>query len=76
MAEERWIGAHEFKQRCFRLLDRVALEGVTFIVTRGGRPVARIQPIGAPKDLRPTMGSVTLLSEKDEDCFATGEVWG
>ena len=43
---ENRIGAGEFKIQCLRLIDRVAEENAEFVVTRYGRPVARLVPYG------------------------------
>lgn len=44
---ENRIGAGEFKIQCLRLIDRVADEGTEFVVTRYGRPVAKLVPYDA-----------------------------
>ena len=46
--KETTIAASEFKAKCLRLLDEVA-EGATLVVTKHGKPVARVVPV-APKD--------------------------
>ena len=69
---ERSIPAGEFKQRCLALLDQVAESGVPLTVTKRGRPVARIVPIGEPEP--PLKGSVRILTDREEDLFSTGEV--
>jgi len=58
----RTVPAATFKAKCLALLDEVAATGVPLVVTKRGRPVARIEPIeaDAPKSLR---GSV--LRERD-----------
>lgn len=43
------VGAAEFKARCLELLDRVEEEGAEYVVTKHGRPVARVVPLGAPR---------------------------
>ncbi len=48
----REITATQFKARCLRLLDEVAETGETLIVTKHGRPVARVEPPLRPDDLR------------------------
>ncbi len=40
--DENTIGAGEFKARCLRLLDELGPEGL--VVTKRGRPVARVMP--------------------------------
>lgn len=39
------IGAGKFKAHCLALLDQVAREHETIIVTKRGKPVARLTPI-------------------------------
>ena len=39
------IPAGEFKARCLALLDRVARTGEPLIVTKRGRPVAKLVPV-------------------------------
>jgi len=53
-ANESTVSAAVFKARCLALLDRVARTGRTVVVTKRGRPVARVVPVdqGAPSDLR------------------------
>ncbi len=43
------FAASEFKAKCLRLLDEVAEEGKTLIITKRGRPVARVVPTCPPK---------------------------
>lgn len=66
------IRASEFKARCLALLDEVAETRRTLVVTKRGRPVARIVPLDAAVSL---MGSVTILVDDDELLFSTGETW-
>ncbi len=49
------IPAGEFKSRCLALLDDVAQTGRVLIVTKRGRPVAKVVPIDNPA---PIDGSV------------------
>ena len=48
----REISATQFKARCLRLLDEVAESGETLVITKHGRPVARVEPPLRPDDLR------------------------
>ena len=43
------IAAAKFKEQCLSILDRVGPEGV--IITKRGRPVAKLIPIGAESGL-------------------------
>lgn len=66
--------ASTFKARCLSLLDEVARTRTSIVVTKHGKPVARLVPMAdEPKS---TWGSVTLLAEDDEAYFSTGEPWG
>jgi prevent-host-death family protein len=69
---EQRIAAGEFKARCLALLDEVAARRTELVVTKHGRPVARVVPIAAPVS---TERSVTLLAQDDEEYFSTGEQW-
>ena len=64
--------ASTFKARCLAVLDDVAATHREIVITKHGRPIARLVPIvSAPT----TMGSVTLLAADDEAYFSTGEEW-
>lgn len=75
MSAERVIGATEFKARCLALIDRVAIDHVSVVITKRGRPVARLVAIDETPGGRETMGSVHLIAEGDADYFSTGEEW-
>lgn len=64
--------ASTFKARCLALLDEVEEHHTTIVVTKHGRPVAKLVPLDEPS---PTLGSVTLLADADDDYFTTGERW-
>lgn len=59
----RSVPATEFKARCLALLDEVAKNGQQLIVTKRGRPVARVVPVESPRSL---VGSVEFLVSDDE----------
>lgn len=67
----RRVPAGEFKARCLRLLDEVEATGRALVVTKRGRPVARVVPAQdeAPRSL---VGSVVF--ERDI-VSPTGERW-
>jgi prevent-host-death family protein len=60
---ERRISATKFKATCLALLDEVAATGETIVVTKHGRPVARVTAIEPPPSLE---GSVTFLVSDEE----------
>ncbi len=39
------IGAGEFKAKCLQLLDDVAAQRSTLVITKHGKPVAKLVPI-------------------------------
>lgn len=47
---------------------------VPVVVTKHGKPVAKVVPIEEPAGAT-TMGSVRLLADDDESYFSTGEAW-
>jgi len=55
MAKIRKIAAGEFKSKCLALLDEVSRTGETVIVTKRGKPVAKLTPVEPPPSL---IGSV------------------
>lgn len=71
--EEPSVPAGEFKQRCLALLDRVAETGMPIVVTKRGRPVARVVPIEPPAEA--LLGSIRVVTEIEEELYSTGESW-
>lgn len=66
--------ASRFKAECLAVLDQVDRLRISVVVTKHGRPIARVVPLG--DDLvRPTIGSVRLVAEEDEAYYSTGESW-
>lgn len=43
--KESTVQASEFKTHCLRLLDEVADNGRPIVITKRGRPVARLVPV-------------------------------
>ena len=65
------IGVAKFRQQCLALLDNLDAEGL--IVTKRGKPVARVIPYHQPcADL---IGSLRHKIKIRGDLFATGVVW-
>ena len=59
------IPAGEFKAKCLKLLDKVAEDRETLVITKHGRPVAEVVPIRSEqRDIVGSMkGSVTILGD-------------
>ena len=55
----RSIPAGEFKARCLAVLDRVDRTGEAVVVTKRGRPVAKVVPVESP-GVGTLNGSVTF----------------
>lgn len=69
---ERTISATQFKARCLSLLDEVAESGEDIVVTKRGRPVARLVPLAPAESLE---GSVTYLVSDEELIAPLYEDW-
>ena len=62
------VPAGEFKAKCLKLLDEVAETRKTLVITKRGKPVARVVPAENPKRtleeyLDKMKGSVTILGD-------------
>lgn len=60
---EATVSASQFKAECLAMLDRVAETHEPLIVTKRGRPVARISAVDPKPDLR---GSGRILVSDEE----------
>lgn len=67
------ISASQFKARCLALLDDVAESGTELVITKRGRPVAKVVPVEEPGDS--LLGSVTYLVDEDELLEPIDVVW-
>ncbi len=73
--QERTVMASTFKARCLALLDQVELDRVPLVITKRGRPIARLMPIEEAPRGRSTLGSVRLVAESDAAYYSTDEPW-
>lgn len=69
------VAASEFKAKCLRLLDRVEAEGETLVITKRGRPVAKIMPVSAPKRILRGSWKGLVTVKGDVVHFDTGQDW-
>lgn len=69
---QRTISASQFKAKCLALLDEVAENGQPLVVTKRGRPVARVVPVEQPRSL---VGSVKFLVSDKELIKPLWEDW-
>jgi prevent-host-death family protein len=47
LAMGKMIGAAEFKAHCLRILDEVERTGEPVTITKRGRPIGELRPVGA-----------------------------
>ena len=67
------IGAGDFKAKCLRLIDAVAEENRALIITKRGRPVARLVPMAPQKAL---FGAMAGSVQEETDIVApVSEDW-
>ena len=65
------IGAAKFKEQCLALLDRLDMEGI--VVTKHGRPVARVLPYD--RDCAVLIGSLKHKIKIRGELLTTGVRW-
>jgi prevent-host-death family protein len=65
------IAAAKFKEQCLALLDEVDPEGI--VITKRGRPVAKLTPITA--DSASLIGALAGKLEIRGDILSTGLEW-
>ena len=66
------LAAGKFKDICLKTLDEVARTKSTVVITKRGRPVAKLVPCG-PAPVRGDLAG-SILKEVG-DPFGTGETW-
>jgi prevent-host-death family protein len=66
------VTATYFKAHCLRLLDEVAESGEPLVVTKHGKPVARVAPPDVAADL---LGSATIHVADDDLIHASIGPW-
>jgi prevent-host-death family protein len=76
MADEgHHIAVSDFKARCLTLLEEVAVKHHILIITKYGKPIAKVSPIDHTKP--PLLGSWKGIVEVDGDLahFDTSDEW-
>jgi len=71
------IGATEFKARCLEIMDLVAEKRESYVITKRGRPVARLTPVerDSRKDIFGCMAHHTEVADGLERPLWTDEQW-
>ncbi|KAA0237735.1 MAG: type II toxin-antitoxin system Phd/YefM family antitoxin [Dehalococcoidia bacterium] len=69
------ISAAEFRAKCLTMLDAVDPEGI--LITKRGKPVARLVPVVGRGDHRHLIGIMRgeIVVDESDDLFETG-AWG
>ena len=66
----REMGAGEFKTRCLAIMDEVQARREPVVITKRGKPVAKLVPVDMPDGEDPIFGflkdKVTILGDPDE----------
>ena len=72
----RRVAISELKAHCLRLVDEVARRRREIIVTKRGKPIARVAPLDdvAPDDALTRLRGTVSGGDRVED-FDTGVVW-
>ena len=73
MSEPVHIAAGEFKTKCLKLLDEVERTGEGLVITKRGRPVARLVPMPGARDLFGALAGSVL--REDDIVSPIGEDW-
>lgn len=70
------IAAGEFKAKCLELMDQVKERHVEFVITKHGKPVAKLVPVAEPRrDIWGYMrGTVTILGDIIEPVIDPDEI--
>lgn len=66
------MAAGKFKDVCLQTLDEVAHHRTPVVITKRGRPVAKLVPIASVTPARSLTGSIVA---ETGDPFSTGESW-
>jgi prevent-host-death family protein len=66
------IAAGKFKDMCLKMLDDVARTKTAVVITKRGRPIARLVPFVGPTTRGSLVGSILKGAG---DPFGTGETW-
>ena len=66
------LAAGKFKDVCLQTLDEVARTRRPVVITKRGKPVAKLVPVSAPARTPTLAGSIVAESG---DPYSTGEGW-
>jgi prevent-host-death family protein len=73
---KRTMTAAKFRAECLQVLDTVASARTEVLVTKRGKPVARIVPVGKPPASRfGALRRVTTIVDASDDLLSAGDGW-
>ncbi len=55
------INAAEFRANCFKILDQVNATHAEVVITKRGRPIAKLVHVAVPREKDPLLGSMEGL---------------
>ena len=68
------IPAGQFKAKCLQLMDDVEKYHKVIVITKFGKPVAKLVPVNTPKP-KSVFGCMKGTIKIHGDIFSTGEKW-
>jgi prevent-host-death family protein len=73
---KRTMTAAKFRAECLQVLDTVASARTEVLVTKRGKPVARVVPVGEPPACRfGALRRVTTIVDASDDLLSAGDGW-
>ncbi len=72
---ETLVAASDFKARCLKILDDVDENGATIVITKHGRPVARVVPMGPTRKSLAGSWKGRLEITGDIVTFDSSDLW-
>jgi len=70
----RTVTVTDAKAHLLSLIDSV-VDGDEILITRHGRPVARLVPAHGTRAMRGALAGVAIATVDDEELFTTGQTW-
>ena len=80
--DQETIAAGEFKQKCLALIDQVAATGAPIVISKYGKPVARLMPLESPAEAEQRIlaalrsGDGGMLVDEDTFLVPTSKIAG
>ncbi len=73
---KRTMTAAKFRAECLQVLDTVASARTEVLVTKRGKPVARIVPVDEPPSVRfGALRDITTIIDASDELLSAGDRW-